>query len=329
MWGDCIEQKEIADFLKQGLKNGRIAHAYLFAGPRGSGRGKLALQLAKTLFCREEHGDSCEHCENCRRISSGNHPDVHLIVPEGSKIKINQIRELQKEFSYRAMESARKVYIMEQADCMTTDAANRLLKFLEEPPVGAVAILLTEQLHGILPTIRSRCQIIQFPPISPLVVAKKLEERGIHSGMARIAAIVSAGLEEAEAYCQAESFAQLRGVVIQLSEDIVERGTYSLITLHDKILKRDKFSDELNLFLDLLLLWLRDLLFHLLGQESQISNIDQMETIQKQAPRWGQRRLVDGMETIMETQKRLSGNSNVQLCLEDMVLRLQEGSKIV
>jgi DNA polymerase-3 subunit delta' len=214
---------------------------------------------------------------------------------------------------------------MNQADKMTTEAANRLLKFLEEPPPGAIAILLTEQMNSILPTILSRCQLLHFSPLSPQLIAKQLVEKGIRSGPAHIAAIVSAGIEEAESYCQTESFAQLRGLVIQLSEDIVERGTYSLITLHDRILKRDSFNEELNLFLDLLLLWLRDLLFYLLGQESQISNMDQMETIQKQAKRWGQRRLVDGMEKIMETQKRLSGNTNVQLCLEDLVLRLQEG----
>ena len=326
MWEDCVEQKQLSHMLQQSLKNDRIAHAYLFAGPKGSGKRKMALQLAKGIFCREKEGDGCDQCENCRRIASGNHPDVHFIEPEGTRIKISQVRDLQKEFSYRGMESFHKVYIMNQGDKMTTEAANRLLKFLEEPPPGAMAILLTEQINSILPTILSRCQILHFSPLSPKHITDQLVQMGIRPGLARVAAIVSAGIEEAEAYCQTESFAQVRGLVIQLSEDIVERGTYSLITLHDRILKRDSFNEELNLFLDLLLLWLRDLLFYLLGQESQISNMDQMETIQKQAKRWGQRRLVDGMEKIMETQKRLSGNTNVQLCLEDLVLRLQEGS---
>lgn len=327
MWRDCVEQEQVAGFLQRGLQNDRLAHAYLFAGPKGSGKRKMAFQLARALFCikNNNEADSCDSCDNCRRIISGNHPDVHLIEPEGSKIKISQIRDLQKEFSYRAMESQRKIYIMEQADQMTTDAANRLLKFLEEPPPGAVAILLTEQMNGILPTILSRCQVLHFPALSPDVMAGKLVEMGVKPGSARIASIVSSDIEQAQAYCQSESFAQLRALVIQLSEDIVERGNYSLITLHEKVLKRDKFSEEMSLFLDLLLLWIRDLLFYLLGQESQISNIDQMETIQKQANRWGQKRLVDGMKSIMETQKRLSGNGNVQLCLEDMVLRLQEG----
>jgi DNA polymerase-3 subunit delta' len=326
MWADCIEQKQLALFLQQSLRNGHVAHAYLFAGPKGSGKRKMALQLAKGIFCREKEGDSCDQCENCRRIDSGNHPDVHIIEPEGTRIKISQIQDLQKEFSYRAMESFHKVYIMEHGDKMTTEAANRLLKFLEEPPPGAVAILLTEQINSILPTILSRCQILYFAPLNPQLIVDQLVAKGFPPGIARVAAIVSGSLAEGEKLCAGESFAQVRGLVIQLSEDIVERGTYSLITLHERILKRESFNEEVNLFLDLLLLWLRDLLFYLLGQEPYISNLDQMETIQKQAKRWGQNKLVNGMEKIMETQKRLSGNTNVQLCLEDLVLRLQEGS---
>ncbi len=325
MWQDCFEQKQAAEFLHRSLRNSRMAHAYLFNGARGAGKRKMALQLAKAIFCVKRDGDSCEVCDNCRRITNGNHPDVHWIAPEGARIKIKQIEDLQKEFSYRAVESNHKVYVMEEADKMTGEAANRLLKFLEEPPQGVVAVLLTEQINSILPTILSRCQIITLAAPMEETVAAQLIEEGIKPGLARTAARISSGLDEARELCQAEWFAQLRNLMIQLSEDIMERGTYALITIHDKLLKHEKASDKIDLFLDLLLLWFRDLLLFLLGRESQITNNDQMETIQKQAMRMSQRKLVNGMGTILVTKNRLAHYANLQLSLEDMVLRLQEG----
>ncbi|WP_027415750.1 DNA polymerase III subunit delta' [Aneurinibacillus terranovensis] len=325
MWKDCVEQKRIAEYLHRSISNDRLAHAYLFSGTAGSGKRKLAFQLAKAVFCLRQDGDSCEQCDNCRRINTGNHPDVHYVSPEGTRIKIKQIEDLQREFSYRAMESQHKVYIMDAADKMTVDAANRLLKFLEEPPKGVVAILLTEQIHSLLPTILSRCQVVSFPSLSDEAILARLIEDGVKPGLARVTAALTLNIEEARALVEADWFAQFRNLVIQLSEDIVERGVYALVTIHDKLLKAEKAADEINLFLDLLVVWLRDLLLYLLGKESHITNIDQMETIQRQAVRWGQRRLVDGMGTVLKTKNRLSHYANLQLTLEDMVLRLQEG----
>ncbi|WCK54613.1 DNA polymerase III subunit delta' [Aneurinibacillus sp. Ricciae_BoGa-3] len=325
MWQDCYEQKQIAEFLHRSIQNDRLAHAYLFAGAAGSGKRDMAVQLAKAVFCQRGDGNSCETCENCRRIASGNHPDVHRVAPEGTRIKIKQIEELQKEFSYRAMESQHKVYIMVEADKMTTEAANRLLKFLEEPPKGVVAILLTEQASNILPTILSRCQVVAFPSLPEESIVARLEEEGVRPGLARAATAVSFNLVKARELCEAEWFAQFRILVIQLTEDIMERGSYALVSIHDKLLKADKAVDEIDLFLDLLVVWLRDLLLYLLGRESRITNIDQMETIARHTVRWGQRRLVNGMGTVLITKNRLSHYANLQLSLEDMVLRLQEG----
>ncbi|GED15345.1 DNA polymerase III subunit delta' [Aneurinibacillus migulanus] len=285
----------------------------------------MAKHLAKAIFCLRQNGDSCGECKNCRLIEEGNHLDVHWIEPEKNIIRIKQIEDLQKKFSYRAAESSHKVYIMEEAEKMNQEATNRLLKFLEEPPQGVVAILLTSNIHDLLPTVLSRCQIVSFHAPSPEAIAERLEQQGIKQGLARTAARIANDMDEAHTLCQSESFAQLRSLVIQLSEDIMERGTYALVTIHDKLLKQEKDPDRIDLFLDLLLLWFRDLLLFLLGQESQITNNDQMEPIQKQALRISQRRLVDGMGTILVTKNRLTHYANLQLSLEDMVLRLQEG----
>lgn len=325
MWSEFAAQRQAAELLHRSLKNNRLSHAYLFSGARGAGKRKMAKHLAKAVFCLRQNGDSCGECKNCRLIEEGNHLDVHWIEPEKNIIRIKQIEDLQKKFSYRAAESSHKVYIMEEAEKMNQEATNRLLKFLEEPPQGVVAILLTSNIHDLLPTVLSRCQIVSFHAPSPEAIAERLEQQGIKQGLARAAARIANDMDEAHTLCQSESFAQLRSLVIQLSEDIMERGTYALVTIHDKLLKQEKDPDRIDLFLDLLLLWFRDLLLFLLGQESQITNNDQMEPIQKQALRISQRRLVNGMGTILVTKNRLTHYANLQLSLEDMVLRLQEG----
>ncbi|NMF00072.1 DNA polymerase III subunit delta' [Aneurinibacillus aneurinilyticus] len=325
MWSEFAAQRQAAELLHRSLRNDRLSHAYLFSGVRGAGKRKMAKHLAQAVFCLRRDGDSCGECKNCRLIEEGNHLDVHWIEPEKNIIRIKQIEDLQKKFSYRAAESSHKVYIMEEAEKMNQEATNRLLKFLEEPPQGVVAILLTSNIHDLLPTVLSRCQIVSFHAPSPEAIAERLEQEGIKQGLARAAARIANDMDEARTLCQLESFAHLRSLVIQLSEDIMERGTYALVTIHDKLLKQEKDPDKIDLFLDLLLLWFRDLLLFLLGQESQITNNDQMEPIQKQALRISQRRLVDGMGTILVTKNRLTHYANLQLSLEDMVLRLQEG----
>ncbi|MFT9850286.1 DNA polymerase III subunit delta' [Aneurinibacillus sp. REN35] len=325
MWSEYTTQRQVAELLHRSMQHNRLSHAYLFVGPKGAGKKKMAQHLVKAIFCLQQNGDSCGKCKNCRLIEEGNHLDVHWVEPDKNIIRMKQIEDLQKKFAYRAAESSHKVYIMEEADKMNQEATNRLLKFLEEPPQGVVAILLTSNIHDLLPTILSRCQILHFNAPSPEAIAKLLEQEGVRPGLARASAHIANDIDGARTLCQTESFAQVRSLVIQLSEDIMERGAYALVTLHDKLLKQEKDPERIALFLDLLLLWFRDLLLFLLGQESQITNNDQMEPIRKQALRISQRRLVDGMGTILVTKNRLTHYANLQLSLEDMVLRLQEG----
>ncbi|TGV29764.1 DNA polymerase III subunit delta', partial [Mesorhizobium sp. M00.F.Ca.ET.186.01.1.1] len=155
-WTRFSQQPRASELLYHSLLNNRLAHAYLLAGPKGAGKKQMALHLAKSLFCPEREADACGACLTCRRIEGGNHPDVLFITPDGASIKIDQIRALQKEMAMRAVESKHKVYIIEHVDKMTTQASNSLLKFLEEPPAGVLALLLTEHSHSILPTILSR-----------------------------------------------------------------------------------------------------------------------------------------------------------------------------
>jgi len=295
------------------------------AGPKGAGKKQMALHLAKSLFCQEREADACGACLTCRRIESGNHPDVQFITPDGASIKIDQIRALQKEMAMRAVESQHKVYIIEHVDKMTTQAANSLLKFLEEPPAGVLALLLTEHSHAMLPTILSRCQIVQFSPLSADSIAQELRAEGVLAGMAQVASHITTNVEEAKVLSQSESFAQLRNLVIQLVHECKQRNSSALFTIHDLLQKSDKIKEELPLFLDLLILWLRDILYVQVGRHAHLINSDQQDVLQGQALVWTKAELLHGIDLVMETKNRIERNANAQLALERLVLQIQEG----
>ncbi|CAM3546402.1 MULTISPECIES: DNA polymerase III subunit delta' [Brevibacillus] len=324
-WTTFSQQPRASELLYHSLRNDRLAHAYLFTGPKGAGKKQMALHLAKSLFCSEKEADACGACLTCRRIESGNHPDVLLLSPDGASIKIDQIRALQKEMAMRAVESHHKVYIIEHVDKMTTQAANSLLKFLEEPPAGVLAVLLTEHSHAILPTILSRCQIVPFSPLSAEAITKKLCESGVLPGMAQVASHITTNVEEALVLSQSESFAQLRNLVIQLVHECKQRNSSALFTIHDMMHKSDKIKEELPLFLDLLILWLRDILYVQVGRHAHLIHSDQQDVLQGQALIWTKAELLRGIDLVMETKYRIERNANAQLALERLVLHIQEG----
>ncbi|MGO0058502.1 DNA polymerase III subunit delta' [Brevibacillus fluminis] len=324
-WDSFTEQPRVADLLAGSLRHDRLAHAYLFAGPKGVGKKRIALHLAKAIFCVNLSADACGACVQCRRIDAGNHPDVHYISPDGASIKIDQVRALQKEMAMRAVESSHKVYVIEHVDKMTVQAANSLLKFLEEPPAGVVALLLTENAHSILPTILSRCQTISFAPLQPEVITQRLIAEGIASGLAQVASQITANLDEARVLCQSDWFAQLRNVVIQLTQELKQRNSQALFTIQDLFLKHDRFKEALPLFLDLLILWLRDILYVQAGRQQRLINGDQQDVLQGQALIWTKSELLHGIELVMDTRNRIERNANPQLAFERLVLQIQEG----
>ncbi|MBO0601915.1 DNA polymerase III subunit delta' [Sporosarcina sp. E16_3] len=140
------------------LNNNRLVHAYLFEGDGN----ELAMWLTKQVFCKIISDEPCGECSSCRRINVHNHPDVHVIEPDGQAIKIDQIRLLQKEAAYKGVEGSKQVFIIKQADRMNPQASNALLKFLEEPFQDTLSILIADKRDSILPTILSRVQTIRI-----------------------------------------------------------------------------------------------------------------------------------------------------------------------
>ncbi len=168
-------QSVIVRTLKNALANDKLAHAYLFAGPRGTGKTSMARLLAKALNCEEGVGHQCNHCSNCTSISDGSHPDV-VEIDAASNNGVDQVRDLIEKVTYAPLKGRYKVYIIDEVHMMTDAAFNALLKTIEEPPEDVIFILCTTEPYKVLPTILSRCQRFDFGKIPEDDMEKKLIE---------------------------------------------------------------------------------------------------------------------------------------------------------
>jgi DNA polymerase III subunit delta' len=319
-------QTRVTEFLKQGIRQRRTAHAYCFAGPKGVGRYRTALELAKALNCVATGEDACDRCRNCIRIENGNHPDVWVVEPDGQSIKIDQVRGLQRAFHYTTSENATRVMIIQQAETMTVQAANSLLKFLEEPITPMVAVLITEHVHSLLPTVLSRCQVLRFAPLAADWIAQKLEVEGFNAAEARVAAHIAPGLDEAREIASMDGFALFCERMIQWSGEIVSGKSDALLSVQTKWIHKELDKDRLELVLDLMLLWLRDLLNQKLKRTVPPVFLKWEDSCRRQAPRWSMSRLIHGMETVIDARRQLAGPVQPQAVLEFMVLAMQGGA---
>ena len=174
------------------IANHRLAHAYLLVGPQDSGKTQTALKVAQLVNCESQ--TACGECEPCRKIASGNHPDVHVIGnDEGDAIKIEDIRFISGRVQLMAYEGKTKVFILRHIEMMTADAANALLKTLEEPAANTLMILTTSVPESNLDTIKSRCHIVKFFPSSVNRIAKLLMDEGVNTQDAHFLAVYSEG----------------------------------------------------------------------------------------------------------------------------------------
>lgn len=316
MFSDLIGHNNIIESLKNVLRSGRVANAYIFAGPSNVGKELVALNFAKALNCLNNPDDPCDRCISCKKIDDGNHADIMTIRPDGTRIKIDQMRFLQRHGAYRAMEGRYKVCIISDAEKMTPEASNSLLKTLEEPMGVMVFILLTTVYSALLPTIRSRCQALKFSPVPLAIISHELIKRlKIPESKAKWAAVRSQGRV---------------GIALKLAEESGKTEDIALDFLLPKgkskeplidVFKKSENLEKNRESLDTLLSWYRDLLLIKQGCSKELLiNSHQSDDLGKISGLYSQISLENLIKTIMKTQSLIQRNINPNLAMEVMML---------
>lgn len=319
-----VGQDYVIRLLQKGLKNDTIAHAYCFFGPQGVGKKKVAIELAKALNCEREKTDACEECRSCQLIEHGNHPDVITVLPEGAAIRITQIRQLQRSSGYKAYQGTQKVILVEHAELITVQAANSLLRFLEDPITSVVVILMVENIHLLLPTIVSRCQVVRFSPKSTELIEQQLVEQGVSPSQARISSFLKKQVDQEERLTE-DQFAGLCQRVIEWSEEIFSGNSIALVTIQSEWFQKELVRNKGTMILDILLLWLRDCMSAYLHRYNDNKGfVLSVGNDRKKKYGWDRSRLLVGMEAVLHARRQLSRYIQPQSVLEQMVLVIQE-----
>lgn len=324
-WKEFQEhQPVVSKLLINSVLKQRIFHAYLIQGLRGSGKRKLAILLAKTILCIQKKGiEPCQNCNICLRIESGNHPDVHWIEPDGRTIKTEQIQKLQEEFMYTGFESDQKIYILSQAETLTLNAANRILKFLEEPNQKTVAILLTENVQAIIPTIRSRCQFIDLKPLNPSQIQDQFIQNNLSKEKAVFLSAITNDLEEALSLAEDEWFAEAKEIVLELVETYMKHPPDVFLMIHNKWIPHFKERNQMNQGLHLLLIAYRDLLYYHIGnQHAMVMFSSEDERIKQSLSTLSVNQLIHILNRILEAQRKLRSNVHPTLVMEQLALQI-------
>jgi DNA polymerase-3 subunit delta' len=323
-----IGNEQNKELLQRLLRRGQLGESLIFAGPEGVGKLQFALTLAKAANCQKALADgfaidSCDECAACRRIEAGTYGDVTVIEPEGQFIKIAQTRELVEEAYYRPREGRQRFFIINDADRLREEAANSLLKTLEEPPSTSTIILITSRPDALLTTIRSRAQRLNFRPVSIAEMEKYLTENYPRPApdIALLARITEGRIGQATAY-DLSVYRQERRALIEIIE-LVAAGDnlFRLLKAAEYLGKKERGDFEKEL--DLLTLLLRDLFLLAAGRTGDsIVNIDIADRLVGLAPRIGLKRLMIWTGKLNELRSNLRININRQIALESALLEL-------
>ncbi len=319
---EIVGHKQIVKTLLNAVASGRVAHAYLFAGLEGVGKETAATAFARALLCsRPVQGDACGMCRECRQVRSRNHPDLHFVRPAGTSIKIDQIRAVQRRVPYRSYQGGRKVFLIRDAETMTKEAANCLLKTLEEPPRGTVLILISSRPQALLPTVLSRCQQYFFKGIPDLELIRGLVElHGLAEEDAYLPAALSGGSMGAALAYASGSFQEERNAVLELVESMKKYGPLEAL---EKAGEVSGNKERVLTLLEMLACWYRDLLvYREAGETGTLFNQDRVAVVASEAERFETGLLVKIIESIESAKNKIEANANTRLVLEALFLRL-------
>lgn len=353
---DAVIHKQALDRLVRGLAGNRLAHAYLFHGPEGSGKEAAALELAKAVNCTDAQNRPCNACASCQKINHLNHPDIQFVFPvlkswipkdidkevrkrlalkaenpyrrinndPRTVIPIDRIRELKTEAKYAPYERGKKIYIISDADKMQREAANALLKLLEEPPEELHLVLTTASLNTMLDTIRSRCQLIYFPALTPAeATAVVARYRTVTEELANLIRLFEGNLKQIFDSDETDTGRKSR-IVYDYLKAIAAANVLALHELTEQMTRpRDKkyLMDLLNL----LILWFKDAVsLTTLGPQAEIANTAFKDELQRFAGVYARSDFMKIINVIENAVSNLNRNVYAPAVLTVLAIKIKE-----
>lgn len=325
---DVVGHQNIIQYIGNAVTSDTVSHAYIFNGERGSGKKLLAKLFAMSLQCqnRDEDGDACGKCQSCKQAISGNQPDIIRVTHEKpTTISVDDIREqVNNDIVIKPYSSRYKIYIIPEADMMSVQAQNALLKTIEEPPEYAVLILLTENAETLLPTIRSRCVMLKLRNIKDQLVKKYLmEQMEIPDYKADVCVAFAQGnMGKAIALATSEHFNEIKEEAVHLLRNIDDMQVEELMAA---VKKCAAYKLEINDYLDVIAIWYRDVLIYKATRNvDRVVFSDQLRYIKDRAKKSSYEGIENILEGLEKAKARLKANVNFELTMELLLLTIKE-----
>ena len=325
---EILGNEMVKDHFKKAIANHKISHAYILTGEAGMGRKSIANAFAMTLLCEKGGSEPCMSCHSCKQVMSGNHPDLIYVTHEKpGSIGVDDVREqINDTIMIRPYSSYYKIYIVDEAEKMTVQAQNALLKTIEEPPSYAVIILITTNQEAFLPTILSRCVQMKLKPLKDFTIKSYLTQNlHIPEKDADICAAFARGnLGKAIHLSSSDEFRELFQKVMVLVKNV---GTMDISMLLDCIREMKEQNFDIGEVLDLMQLWYRDVL---LFKVTKDMNLLIFKNEYKMINETGEKVDYAGLEAILAAidtaRTRLNANVNMELAMELLLLTMKNPS---
>lgn len=325
-FADIIGQEQIKEHLQNALTTKKISHAYIINGEKSSGKEYIAKVFAMALQCESGELEPCQECHACKQALSANQPDIIRVSHEKpNTISVDDIRaQINNDVAIKPYSSPYKIYIVNEAEKMTPQAQNAILKTLEEPPEYAVILLLTSNVNALLPTILSRCVVLNMKPVADEKVRKFLmEELHVPDYKADVCVAFARGnVGKAKALASSEDFENIKDEALSLLKYIQDMELHEIVAAIKKI---NEYKLEINDYFDIMAIWYRDvLLFKATKDANHLVFREELGALRKCA----QRSSYEGIEIVINAldtaKRRLDANVNFDLVMELLFLTIQE-----
>lgn len=323
---DIIGQEQIKEHLQNALTAKKVSHAYIINGEKSSGKEFIAKVFAMALQCEKGEVEPCQECHACKQALTDNQPDIIRVTHEKpNTISVDDIRaQINNDVVIKPYSSRYKIYILNEAEKMTVQAQNALLKTLEEPPEYAVIMLLTANVNSLLPTILSRCVVLNMKPVADSLVRKYLmEQMQIPDYKAEVCVAFARGnIGKARLLASSEDFENVKNEAVSLLKYIQDMELHEIIAAIKKI---NDYKLEVNDYLDIMAIWYRDvLLFKATNDVNHLVFREEIQAMRNIASRSSYEGIESVIEALQKAKNRLNANVNFELTMELLMLEIKE-----